>query len=116
MLPIEYVEDGIANNYGDHIELNEHLKEFPELHQAILFHEQSHTQKIFSKEDLVLDLSPSKINYKQLIFFMIRYPRTFKQFLPFYKKGNTFFYDINLMIVWGVIILGIWLTAFFTLK
>jgi len=115
-IPITYTEFGIANNYGDHIEMNVHLKEYPKLQSAILFHEKSHTKKTFSKEDIVLDLAPSKMNYLDLFKFMCRYPKTFAQFLPFYKRGNVMFYDINLLIVYAVLLGGIGLTTFLSLK
>jgi len=115
-MEVRYVSSGIANRFENHIELNEHLPEYPELHDAILKHELAHTDTPgFTKKDFLLDIGPSRVNYWKLFKFMCIYPKTFMQFLPFYKKGNTFFYDINLCIVWGTIITAIGLSAFFSM-
>ena len=104
-MKIEYVSTGIANRFEDHIELNENLPAYPDLYNSILEHELSHTDKEgFTKEDFILDLGPSKVNYWKLFIFMCKYPKTFTQFLPIYKKGNQLIYDINLIIVWGILL------------
>jgi hypothetical protein len=105
MVEIKYVPYGIANNFGDYIELNEHLPEWKELHDAILTHELQHTDEPgFTKKDFLLDLAPTKINYWTLFRFMCIYPKTFLQFAPFYFQKGKFIYDINLSIVWAVLI------------
>jgi hypothetical protein len=108
-MEIRYVDYGLANNFGDYIEINEHLKGYPELHDEILKHELGHTDTPgFTKKDFLLDLSPSKVSYWKLFKFMCIYPKTFLQFAPFYiqkKEGKRMlFYDINLIIVWLVLI------------
>ena len=99
---------GIANNFGDYIEINRNLKEYPELYNAILYHELSHTNKKgFTKEDFLLDIGPSNVSYLKLLVFMIRHPKSLTQFLPFYYKDKSFIYDINMMIAWSVMIIVI---------
>jgi hypothetical protein len=111
--PVIYVDWGIANSYEDRIELNKHLQFYPELHKQILEHELSHTNtEGFSKEDFALDLGPQKVSYWTLFKFMCVYPKTFTQFLPLRKSGDTIYYDINMSISWiailGVIGLGLY--------
>ena len=111
MVEVRYVKYGIANNFGDYIELNENLKAYPELHNAILQHEISHSNEPgFTKKDFLLDLGPSNVNYWKLFKFMCTFPKTFLQFAPFYwqkfEGKRTFIYDINLIIVW-VVVLGV---------
>lgn len=102
-MEVKYVPYGIANNFGTHIELNENLPKYPNLHAPILAHELSHTQeKGFTKEDLLVDIRPVKLSYSELLKFMIKYPKTMVQFLPFYISNNTFIYDINMCITWGL--------------
>ena len=116
MVEIRYVSTGIANNFGDYIELNEHLKEWKELHSAILQHELQHTDKKgFNKDDFLLDLGPTKINYWTLFKFMCIYPKSLLQFAPFYFQKGKFIYDINLMIVWGTILAVILVSVFTSL-
>jgi len=106
-MQIEYVPYGIANKYAHKIELNENLKQFPKLHDAILQHEFKHTDaKGFNRKDFMLDFGEDKINNVELLKFMFKYPKSFFQFLPFYKRKDIIFYDINLIILW-TILLGI---------
>ncbi len=101
-LSIVEVDYGIANNFGTHIEMNRHLKDYPTLYNPILKHELSHTDKIFSLEDMKLDfLQGSQVNNWELTKFMFQHPKSFTQLLPFYwtrKKG--FVYDINMTVMY----------------
>ena len=106
-VPVIYTDWSLANNFGDHIELNKHLREWPELHEAMLRHELGHTDKEFSKEDVLLDLTPGKINYWMLFKFMCIHPKTFLQFAPIYRKDREWIYDINLSIAWGFMLLAV---------
>lgn len=103
-MQIEYVNHGIGNHFGDVIELNENLKEFPNLHQAILEHELGHTDRVFTKQDFVADLTEYKVSKIELLKFMFKHPRSFSQFLPFYwTKKYGFVYDINLIIIYLIL-------------
>lgn len=98
---IEYVSHGLGNNFGDSIELNKHLLEYPEIHDVILKHELSHTDKFFSLKDLKLDLTQSDINSFDIFKFMIRHPLSFTQLLPFYwTRKHGFVYDLNLILIY----------------
>lgn len=102
-MEIREVPWGIANNFGEYIEINENLKFYPKLHDAVLAHELAHSNANgFTKEDFLLDLAPTNISYMALMKFMVKHPKSFLQFAPFYKQGKTFFYDINMCIAWGV--------------
>ena len=112
-MEVRYVKYGIANRFDDYIEINENLRLYPELHSAVLQHELAHTDKKgFNKDDFLLDIGPSKVNYWKLMKFMIMNPKSFLQFAPFYKQGKTFVYDINLCIVWGTIVSVIGIASF----
>ena len=115
-MEIRYVDSALANNFGDYIELNRHLKEYPELHDTILKHELSHTNKVFSKEDFLLDFGPSKVNYLKLFKFMCIYPKTFLQFVPIYKQDKKIIYDFNMIIAWGFTLAIIFLSIFLSIK
>lgn len=104
-MKIEYVDHSLGNNYGDLIELNENLKQYPKLHHQILSHELKHTKKTFTKKDLILDLTDSPVDKKELLIFMIKNPKSFYQFLPFYwTRKHGFVMDINLIIIYSVLI------------
>lgn len=115
-MEIREVSYGIANNFGEYIEINKHLKvEEPKLYYAILDHELSHTNKKgFTKEDFLIDIGPSKVNYFKLIVFMVRHPKSLTQFLPVYYQKKEIVYDINMLIAWVVMLslvgIGVYLT------
>ena len=112
-MKIEYVSTGLANNFGDTIELNENLLKYPELHYDILSHEYRHTDKLFTLHDLQVDLTEHSVNPIEVLKFMFRYPKSFTQLLPFYfSKKHGFVYDINLTLIY-VICLIIISTGFF---
>lgn len=112
---VVYVNHGIGNRFGDVIELNERLREYPELHRAILNHELKHKVDAgFTKKDLIIDLTETGVNKVQLLKFMIHNPKSFSQFLPFYfTKNRGFVYDINLIIVYLCICLFAGISAYF---
>ena len=112
-LNIEYVSHGIGNNFGDTIELNENLKKYPELHEKVLQHELAHTDAFFSKHDLKLDLLNCGFDQWEMFKFMLRHPKSFTQFLPFYfSRKRGFVYDVNLCIIYLVTLLLVSLGVF----
>lgn len=116
-MKIEYTNHSIGNNFGDTIELNEALKNYPRLHDAILMHELKHTNKPFSKEDLLLDLNESSVDKKELIKFMFKHPKSFYQMFPFYwTKKHGFVFDINLILIYFAFIFVLTITMYFALS
>jgi len=106
-MKIIYTSWGLANRFPTHIELNENLKKYPKLQREILRHERRHTDKMFSLEDLKMDLSSSNIKTSSIILFMLRHPKSLTQILPFYwtyKKG--FVYDLSLILAY-IVLMGI---------
>lgn len=102
-MKIEYVPSGLGNNFGDTIELNENLlkPEYKKLHDNILSHELKHTDKLFTWHDLKNDISGSEVSSLEILKFMLRYPKSFMQILPFYfSKKHGFVYDINLILIY----------------
>lgn len=117
-MEIREVEWGVANNFGDYVEVHKDLKDHPELYRQILAHELGHTAG-FSKSDLFHDVrSKTPIDYKQLSLFVIKRPKTWVDFLPLHYRPDkkAWVYDINHailftvgMIVFGLIIwAGLW--------
>jgi hypothetical protein len=109
---IEYVSHGLGNNFGNVIEINRNLKDYPELHDVILKHEFMHTDRTFSLKDLYLDMTESGVDNKKLLWFMLKHPLSFTQVLPFYwTKKHGFIYDIN-QIIFCLVLMGIISLAF----
>lgn len=116
---IEYVENSIGNNFGDHIELNKALLEpkYKNLHDAILNHELGHTKSKYSNKDFIHDLNEHKVKNSDLINFLIHNPKSWTQFLPFYfSKKHGFVIDYSLCIVYVISISVISLAVFFALR
>ncbi len=101
-IKIVETEYGIANNFGSFIEINSHLKEYPNLLFPIVEHELSHTDKFFTWHDFALDFTDkTKINRLEMLRFMLKHPKSFTQILPFYwTKKKGFVYDLNMMIMY----------------
>lgn len=114
-MEVRYVPYGLANNFGTHIELNENLKQYPELHDTILEHELSHTQETFTKKDLLLDLESPKFSQIKLIEFMLKHPKSFLQLAPIYRMKGVWYYDINMILIYSfsLLILGVFMGFIF---
>lgn len=106
-MEINYVSHGIANNFGDYIEINENLKKYPSLHDAILRHELKHTeQKGFTKKDFLIDFGESEVNTMELFGFILKHPKSIFQLSPIYFSRKKIFFDINMMLT-SFVFLGI---------
>ena len=117
-MKIEESNWGIANRFEDCIEINRNLKKLPKLYYPILRHELQHTDEIFSISELKHDLLPTeKVKQWDLLLFMIHNPKSLTQLLPFYySKKRGFHLDINMSLVWLVMLGVIGSVIFFTLK
>lgn len=124
---IKWVDYGIANvlNYNNHgcsnkvIEINKNLIDYPRVFRETLKHELNHSSAKFSLHDLSNDIQ-SLINIYPNLFekfrFTLEHPRSLAQLSPvWYRKRDGFIFDINLGIVWGVMlsIIGIILIKVF---
>lgn len=99
-IEIKYTDYGIGNNFGEVIELNRNLLYYPKLYKAVLNHELSHTNNSFTLKDLKLDLVQN-VNSLEMLKFMLKYPKSFTQLLPFYySRKHGFVYDINLILIY----------------
>ncbi len=106
---IRFVDWGVANNFGDYIEIHKDLPKYPELYKPILKHELRHTKKLFTVEELKMDVTPSGAKLWKLMGFCLIRPKTWIQFLPIYwQRGKGFIWDLNMIIVYtfAVLFLG----------
>lgn len=101
-MKIKEVDWGIANNFGDTIEIHKDLKYFPFLYASIVNHELKHTDRLWTWDEFKMDVIPDKtLNLFHLYKFMIKRPKTWIQLLPFYyQKDKGFVYDLNAIIIW----------------
>jgi hypothetical protein len=109
-MKVQYGEWGLANNYGEVIELNVGLKDNPELHNKILKHELKHEAGPFTIKDFKHDMTDRSVNIFSLMFFMFKHPKSLTQLLPFYKhKEFGWVGDISLCLLYTflIIIIGV---------
>ncbi len=110
---IIYRNYGIADRFDNNvIELNKHLKKYPDLHKSLIQHEARHTNnQRFNRKDLEHDLStPNQIKTWKLTKFIIRHPLSLIQFVPVYwTKKRGLIVDYNLIAGWGVLLFIIFL-------
>lgn len=114
-----YTNIGLANRFDypnkTIIELNKNLlkSEYKNLHNALLTHEYSHSNKVISKQDFKVDFIESNSNSLEVIRFMLKHPKSFTQLFPiYYSKERGFVYDINLIILYTILTLITTITAY----
>ena len=112
MKKIIYVDYAVANSFNDRIEINKDLLKYPKLYNKILRHEQSHTNKIFSFTDLLIDFH-NDIPSFQLLKFMVSRPKTWLQFFPIIKTKKGIFIDANLLLIYLTAIFVFCVIVFF---
>ena len=104
-LKIVYRNYGIADRFPNGIiELNKHLKKYPNLHKSLIQHEARHSNnERFNRKDLVHDIgTPNQINTWKMMKFMVRHPFSFMQFVPVYwTKKRGIIIDYNLILIWS---------------
>ena len=100
-MEIRLVDHGVANNFGDYIEINRELKKFPELYKSVLKHELKHTKKPFSLAEFLMEF---KDFTWERFWFSIKRPKTWTQALPFYIKNKKLVYDLQLIFLYLIAI------------
>jgi len=106
-LYLEFVNGGVANRFdnGDHdlIEMNKHMKMYPEIFYSVLMHEIGHDEKKNTLTDLWHDMTAKSPG---LFSFMRRHPSSLTQLLPIYysRKRKKIIYDTSKII--DIIMIG----------
>ncbi len=117
-MKINYVNHSIANRFNNYIEINKNLKKYPELLEPILEHELAHTDETWCVQDFKLDFfSKSEVDNLKLFKFMVKYPRSFMQFLPIiYSKKKELIVDYNLLTMYLIMAFIFITTIYFGAK
>jgi len=99
-LKVKYVNKGIANFFGNYVEINIALKGNKKLRDYIIKHELGHSEKF----DLLHEF---KIDWKiipSLIWFILKHPSTWRDFSPIQFRDKKIIYDLNLSILYAILI------------
>lgn len=106
-MKVTYVNTGLANYYGDHVEINRALKSNKILRDFIIKHEMGHKRGFDLSHEINdgvrLMLRP-KLGL-MLLKFYITHPSTWIDALPIQYKNREIVYDLNLSILYLMIIL-----------
>lgn len=104
MLKIKYTDKGLANFYGDYIEINKNLKKDKELRDYIVKHELGHIKHFDLghdfKDGIGLIKKPKML--RKLLSFYILNPSTWTDLLPIQIRKKKINYDTNLLILYSL--------------
>lgn len=102
-MKVLYCNKGIANFYGDYIEINKKFKYNKPLRDYVIKHELGHKKEFDLPHEFKIDwkIMPS------LLFFVLTTPSMWWDFLPVQRKEKRIVYDLNLLILYGLIIISI---------
>ena len=107
-MEIREIEYGVAYHYGNYIEVNKNLKKYPNLYKFIMEHEEKHLNVIgFTVKDILYDIEEAfKWNNLKMVskiwWFMLKYPKSLFQLIPFGIKEKKLVIDINRIIIYGL--------------
>jgi len=109
---------GCANTYSDRIELNKHLREFPELRERVLRHELEHAKANSFFKNRKID-ALTELKFKDLWPFYRKYPKAFlQQYFPVTYRNKTLYFEWSLIFLYCfyfcVGLLIFWIISFFS--
>jgi hypothetical protein len=105
-MPIKLTDWGIGSRINNDIYMNKNLLNYPVLFDAILTHERKHSYGL-TWNDWITDLRNSElIGLKQEYYkFIIKHPRSWTEFLPFWFYERKLVINPIILILWGLILL-----------
>lgn len=119
-IEIREVEWGLANHFGNYIEVHKDLKKYRVLYNYVIGHELKHSPQDWSMKDFLHDAESIPWNVKlQLYKFMLKRPKTWIQILPiYYQKSKGIVIDWSMVVgyiffITLIIIIIIFLNRFF---
>lgn len=104
-IQVFYTNKGLGNFYGNYIEINKQLKYNKPLRDYVIKHELGHKKEFDILHEFNIDwkIMPS------LFWFVIKTPSTWIDFSPLYWRKKEIVYDLNLIILYSFIIIGIYI-------
>lgn len=114
-LKVRYVKHGLANFFGEYIEINKNLKYNKRLRDYVVKHELKHSPDFDlgyeMSETIKLFVNPS-LTFSLIVFYL-KNPTTWTDLLPIQIRNNKLIYDLNLIILYAFIALAILSLKFF---
>jgi hypothetical protein len=104
MIKIKEINHGIACRIGNVIFVNQALRNYPSLREAILQHEKKHTDA-FRFYDFWLDFSHKNIPKKEYWKFVLTHPSALSEFSPIWVYNQTLTFNFSLLILYFIILM-----------
>jgi len=103
-LKIIKIKDGFCFRIRDMIFVHEKLEEqMPKLYEKAIEHERRHSPS-YKFKDFFMDLKPEG-TFTPTIAFMVKNPKSLRQFLPWYVYDGHLYLDYTLLFLYTAIIL-----------
>ena len=100
-----YCKKGLGNNFITHIEIHEKLKYNKKLRDYIVKHELGHKKEFDILHEFKIDWKIMPL----LFLFVIKHPNTWRDFFPIQFKNKQIIYDLNLLILYSILVIGIFI-------
>jgi len=102
---LKIIDYGIACKIGETIYINKDIKKYPKLWNALLKHENEHTDD-YGIKDILIDFRGSHLNSVKRTYykFLLTHPRAWIQLLPIGVYDKRIIYDPVMMITWVMVI------------
>lgn len=101
-MKVVYSPFGLANRYDDFIEININLRKDKLLRDYAVKHELGHQSKFDLKHEFDV-----RVPFFKLTWFIVKHPSTWLDFLPLQFRKGVFVYDLNLILLYGLLVVGI---------
>lgn len=101
MTKLEYIEWGVASRVGETVYVNKRLKSYPKLKNALLTHENNHTDD-FTMKDIISDMDIKELKglKREYYRFIAENPSAWLEFFPIKKYGNITVFNLPLIFIW----------------
>lgn len=111
-MKVIYCEKGLANFYGDHIEINRAFSKNKKLRDYVVKHELGHSTKFDLAHEFKIDwkIIPS------LVLFVFKNKSTWIDFAPIQKRGKEYIVDMNMLILYVVSVMILFGFLFLIIK
>jgi len=114
-IKVKYAKYGLANFFGDYIEINKNLKHNKKLRDYVVKHELKHSSNFDLGYEIYegIKLLNNPSFALSLITFYLKNPNTWTDLLPIQIRNKKIIYDLNLIILYAFIIFIIITLKFF---
>lgn len=106
-MKVELVSFGVANRYGETIEINKALLKprWKRFHDWVMMHEEHHDSGAYTKEDFFHDMNTPLWVQKESLLFMLTEKGAWWQLVPIWYYRNEWIVDRSGLLIYAAILL-----------